>query len=97
LVRIAREGGELMDFLGKRSDRVRLPRQLGLDPEIGRIVRQRAHTLGRSIEMELVHLIEVGIRNDPESRGNAQFETLQHGAAPQRTELHTAAREKLAG
>lgn len=56
---------------GKRTDRLRLifadfPRQLGLFPEQAAVIRQRASAKGRTIELELVHLITEGIASDAE-------------------------------
>lgn len=97
---------------GKRQDRVRVAGvegQIGLDPETGRIVRERARRKRRPIGLQLVHLIEIGVDHDPEfpANGNRPHElhmaahestspeTL-HAAAPRGTSLHTAAREKAA-
>lgn len=68
-------------FDGKRTDRFRLPRQLGLNPEIGLIVRSRSQRRGRSIEMQLVHFITVGIQHDPEARFNEDEGFVLHSAA----------------
>lgn len=72
-------------FIGKRTDRMRFPRQVGLDPELGVIVRKRALHKGRTIEMQMVHLLEVGILHDPEWLDNEHQRTEMHGAAPNST------------
>lgn len=73
-----------MKYLGKRKDRFRMPKQVGTDPELGAIIRKRADRIGRSLEKQILHLIETGVDHDPEFVGNAQrsrevHETAQSG------------------
>jgi hypothetical protein len=46
----------------KRTDRVELPRQLRLDPEMGKRIRTRAELNRRTIQQELLHLLESGLK-----------------------------------
>ena len=70
-----------MKFLGKRSDRLRIPKQLGTDPVLGAIIRRGADADGRDIEMQILFLIEMGLEHEGIC--------LRH--ARRREELHTAA------
>lgn len=93
---------------GKRSVRTRFPKQIGQDPEKARIIRERASRKLRTLDLELVHLIDVGIEHDPEfaANGNRREElhapahdgtstsTAMHGAAPRSTPLHAPARKE---
>lgn len=91
-----------MDFLGKRTYRVRVPKQIGLDPEMALIIHRRAENKGRSIEMQIIWLLTEGIRNDSEAFANedasrdsqapAYDSTQQHMAAPRSAPRHNAAR-----
>ena len=62
----------------KRTDRVALPRrrglpkQLRLDPDMGQQIRARAELERRTIQQELLHLIETGLK--------AQSVTFRHTA-----------------
>jgi|SRR6185437_339792 len=92
-------------FLGKRTDRLRVPRQLGFDPELGHEIRARAARSRRTIEGQLLHLIIIGLKHDTSNEqaslalhtaahdGTSESEAM-HGAAPKRTQPHTAARKK---
>jgi hypothetical protein len=49
-------------FTGKRTDRLELPRQLRADAELARLIRMRAGVNRRTIQQELLHLIDVGLK-----------------------------------
>jgi hypothetical protein len=46
----------------KRTDRVALPRQLRLDPEMGALIRAQAESNRRTIQQELLHLLEISLK-----------------------------------
>lgn len=85
--------------MAKRPSRERLPKQFGTDPENSRIVRQRAERMNRPIDMQLDHLLTVGIKHDPEVLGNeshwellresAHVGTQPHMAEPRRANRHS--------
>lgn len=87
-----------MNFDGKRTDRMRIPTQLSVDPEMGSEIRARAARRRREIGLEMVHLIEVGLHHDPEhpvherradlAEANSQERTFAHAAAPPRKAAH---------
>jgi hypothetical protein len=54
----------------KRTDRVALPSQLRLDPEMGALIRSRAESNRRTIQQELLHLLEKSLK--------AQSVTFRH-------------------
>ena len=61
---------------GKRTDRVQLPRQLRIDPEMGRRIRARAELNRRTIQQELLHLVERSLKaEEVGSRPLPQSET----------------------
>lgn len=51
-------------FNGKRSERLELPRQLRSDAEMARTVRELAMSNRRSIQQQLLHLIERGLKSE---------------------------------
>ncbi len=60
-----------MQFNGKRTDPLELPRILRVDPELGRLIRTRAAVNRRTIQQELLHLIESRLNVD--ERGFARL------------------------
>ena len=60
-----------MQFNGKRTDPLELPRLLRVDPELGRLIRSRAAINRRTIQQELLHLIESRLNVD--ERGFARL------------------------
>ena len=57
----------------KRTDRVALPSQLRLDPEMGALIRAQAESNRRTIQQELLHLLEKSLK--------AQSITFRHARA----------------
>jgi len=51
--------------LEKRTDRLELPHQLNVGEDLARTIRLRAAINDRTIQLEILHLIKVGIRADP--------------------------------
>ena len=49
----------------KRVDRIEMPRALRVDEELGRTVRLRAAINDRTIQLEILHLIKVGMEAEP--------------------------------
>ncbi len=47
---------------GKRTDRVEMPRQLRIDPDLGKRIRARSALNRRTIQQELLHLIEKSLK-----------------------------------
>lgn len=43
---------------GKRDDRLELPKQLRLDPEMGKLIRERAKLNRRTVQLEILFLLE---------------------------------------
>lgn len=58
-------------FNGKRTDPLELPRLLRVDPDLGRLIRNRAARNRRTIQQELLHLIETRLNVD--QRGFARL------------------------
>lgn len=58
-------------FTGKRTDPLELPRILRADPELGRVIRNRAVMNRRTIQLELLDLIETRVNVD--QRGFARL------------------------
>lgn len=56
-------------YIGKRTGRFLLPRQINADPDLCLVIRNRAERRHRSPAMQILHLLEVGIEHDPEARG----------------------------
>lgn len=93
-----------MDFLGKREYRIRVPKQIGLDPEMALIIHKYAERDARSYEMQIVFMLAEFIRNDGyragnednhrDSQGAAYDSTQQHMATQPRSARHTAARNE---
>lgn len=84
-----------MEFLGKRSDRMRVPKQFGLDPELGAIVRNRADKKRRSLDEQLAYLIEVGVEHDPEFGSNERRRIVMYEAAHDGTPVHAPAQPNI--
>ena len=51
---------------GKRAARIRIPNQVNQDPDMSTEIMARAERQMRTIGSEIVHLLSVGISNDPE-------------------------------
>lgn len=51
-----------MDFYGKRTDRIRLPKQLRFPSDLAKHIRAMASVQTRSIEHQILHLVRQGIR-----------------------------------
>jgi hypothetical protein len=66
-----------MEFNGKRTDPLELPRILRVDPELGRLIRTRASLNRRTIQQELLHLIETRLNVD--ERGFARLLSRKFG------------------
>jgi hypothetical protein len=49
---------------GKRIDRIEMPRQLRLDQDLGRVIRTRAGLNRRTIQQEILHLLEFGLKSE---------------------------------
>lgn len=54
----------------KRTDRLALPRQLRLDPEMGALIRAQAESNRRTIQQEILHHLEMSLK--------AQSVTFRH-------------------
>jgi len=51
-------------MLTKRTDRIELPRQLRTNADLGRKIRVRAEINRRSIQQEILYLIEQGLKSE---------------------------------
>lgn len=91
-------------FTGKRTDRFRLPKQIGSDRELGDIIRTTCN--GLTYEMRILELIEKGLDHEAlfGRNGNghqslhmaAHVGTLMPSAAPKRSEIEHERKEKSA-
>jgi hypothetical protein len=54
------------DYLDKAQDRMRFPAQVSMDPEMGSEIRSRASRRRRTPGAQIVHLLAVGLKHDPE-------------------------------
>ena len=57
-------------WTAKRTDRVALPSQLRLDPEMGALIRAQAESNRRTIQQEILHRLELSLK--------AQSVTFRH-------------------
>ena len=71
---------------GKRLRRVKFPRQLRLFEHLGEQVSSMAHQHRRTIGLQLVHLIELGIEHERDCRSKE----------PLRSECHLRTKRKSA-
>lgn len=53
-----------MQFTGKRTERIRLPKQLRFHSDLAWQVRAMAQMNTRSIEQQILHLVIQGIRHE---------------------------------
>ena len=51
---------------GKRIARMRIPTQVNQDPEMSREIKDRAARQMRPVGSEIIHLLKIGLYNDPE-------------------------------
>ena len=72
-------------YAGKRTARMHIPKQVNEDPELCREIKARADRQMRPIGLEIIHLLTVGLSNDPEQ---TVFEYFLGGA-----QSRTAARK----
>lgn len=87
----------MLSFNGKRLGRIRLPRQLNMDPELIELIARRAERHLRPIGMEIIHLLMTGLCADPEEDVTEHFRIHALMSAPPRTVPHTQSRkEKIA-
>jgi hypothetical protein len=54
------------DYFDKQQDRMRFPKQVSMDPEMGSEIRKRASRRRRTPGAQIVHLLTVGLKHDPE-------------------------------
>lgn len=72
----------------KRTERFRVPKQIGVTETMASEIRLRAAHNNRPIELEIFHLISVGLQHDHEA-GNENRRVSLHDAA----HAHTSAAE----
>jgi hypothetical protein len=92
-----------MDFRGKRTARI-LMNQVSTDPRLAKAVHRSAEKKRRSPGEEICHLLEVGIRNDPEAtvygsvvdelEGHSTTLNLTQPSAPPRKASQLRSREE---
>jgi hypothetical protein len=70
----------MLIFTGKRLARLRI----NVDPELIGIITERAERHKRPVSMEVDHLLEVGLCNDPEEDVHSQFRLYAAMMAPPR-------------
>lgn len=88
---------------GKRKDRMRIPDQVNLDPELGSEIRASAAREDRPIGLHIVVLLKEAVvarrqtmfheRRGQGAHGYAQVRTSAQSAAPMRTETHVEKRK----
>lgn len=74
--------------MGKRTQRERIPSQVNVDSELSEAIRIRAIRSRRTVGSEIVHLLTVGVVNDPEETVYEHFRSNAHVMAPPRTVTH---------
>lgn len=84
----------MSEYGGKRTDRLKLPRQVNADPELCLVIRRRAERRRRPVGMQILHLIEVGIEHDPEISANENGVISPAGYAPMHTDAHQVGRRR---
>lgn len=65
-----------MRFTGKRTDRIRMPKQLSFPGDLARYIRAKAEIHDRGIEAQILHYVKQGIRAEESS--NADLLTSAH-------------------
>ena len=65
-----------MAWNGNRTDRLEMPRQLRVDAEMGRKIRMRADVNRRTIQQEILHLIDVGLQSEEVGVGRAASDSV---------------------
>ncbi len=53
-------------YNGKRSEKWHMPKQLRMDPELGKKIRERAEEQCRDLQHECLYLIKLGLRRAEE-------------------------------
>lgn len=83
----------MISLNGKRLGRIRLPRQLNMDPELIDVIASRAERHLRPVGMEIIHLLMTGLCADAEEDVHEQFRIHALMTAQPRTVPHTHARK----
>jgi len=71
-----------MRYLGKKTARLRLPRQLSASEEMVCEIHRRAECSFRTKEDQIRWLISLGIMREDELSGNEQMRTSVHMSSP---------------
>jgi hypothetical protein len=69
----------MSDYFDKQQDRMRFPKQVSMDPEMGSEIRARASRRRRTPGAQIVHLLTVGLKHDPEEAVHERRATHAHG------------------
>jgi hypothetical protein len=72
--------------MGKRTERLRIPKQMRLDFEMAQTIRLTAEQDRRSVPAQILHFVEQGIK--------ARFEPIGHKAAHIGTPRRVTAQEE---
>lgn len=75
-------------WTGKRTERMRIPVQVNVDPEMSQEIKLRAVRKMRPIGSEIVRLIAIGLSHDPEQTVYEHFRIFAPMMAPDRTVTH---------
>jgi polysaccharide pyruvyl transferase WcaK-like protein len=71
-----------MDFVGKRTDVLELPKQLRSDPELGAAVRFLSTVNRRSIQMQILLWIVEGVEKEQSKFRQVASDGASSGAGP---------------
>jgi hypothetical protein len=74
------------DYFDKQQDRMRFPKQVSMDPEMGSEIRARASRRRRTPGAQIVHLLTVGLKHDPEEAVHERRTTHAHSHSQTVTE-----------
>lgn len=78
-------------WTGKRTERMRIPVQVNVDPEMSQEIRLRASRKMRPIGSEIVRLIAIGLSHDDEQTVYEHFRTFAHKMSLPLTLTHISA------
>lgn len=67
-------------FNGKRLDRIELPKQLRVDADMGRCIRNRAALNRRTIQQEILHLLERALQSEEVGISHGSSDRINNGS-----------------
>jgi hypothetical protein len=84
-----------LSYDGKRDDRIRVPAQVNADPELGAEIARRAERKHRKKGAQVIYLLAIGLKHDPEQDVHALDREVTHARAQEHTETHHGAPPRM--